>query len=218
MVKEALHYRVPAWQVLRPSVVESRFRGDAHFTLSPLVGREEELDLLQRRWVQRQERRGSRCAGVWRGRPRQVADRGDTECSCRRAGYSSALFLLASSPGRCRAGVDQLGRAAGPAREDTPVKLEARSLGGTRRAARRGCCIPRRSAFLACFGECPLPDLSPQRKQRTPETLIESRAWHAMAGADGLRGRALDGLPDDAQAASRSHRRACAQPARCFWL
>src|SRR5262249_7777049 len=41
---------VPVWQVLRPSAVESRFealRGEAS---TPLVGRDEELDLLLRRW------------------------------------------------------------------------------------------------------------------------------------------------------------------------
>src|SRR5207248_6899413 len=42
---------VPAWQVLRPSVVESRFEALRGSTLSPLVGRDEELNLLLRRWA-----------------------------------------------------------------------------------------------------------------------------------------------------------------------
>jgi class 3 adenylate cyclase/tetratricopeptide (TPR) repeat protein len=41
---------VPAWQVLRPSAIESRFEAMHATTLSPLIGREEELDLLLRRW------------------------------------------------------------------------------------------------------------------------------------------------------------------------
>jgi class 3 adenylate cyclase len=41
---------VPAWQVLRPSVVASRFEALRGSSLSPLVGREEEIDLLLRRW------------------------------------------------------------------------------------------------------------------------------------------------------------------------
>ena len=41
---------VPAWQVLRPSVVESRFEALRGPVLGPLIGREEEIDLLLRRW------------------------------------------------------------------------------------------------------------------------------------------------------------------------
>ena len=41
---------MPAWQVLRPSVVESRFEALHATGLSPLVGREDELELLVRRW------------------------------------------------------------------------------------------------------------------------------------------------------------------------
>src|SRR5689334_6643282 len=42
---------VPAWQVLRPSAVESRFEAFHGSVLSPLVGRDEEIDLLLRRWA-----------------------------------------------------------------------------------------------------------------------------------------------------------------------
>src|SRR6516225_1561386 len=42
---------VPAWQVLRPSAVASRFEALRGLTLSPLVGRDEEIDLLLRRWA-----------------------------------------------------------------------------------------------------------------------------------------------------------------------
>jgi hypothetical protein len=42
---------VPTWQVLRPSVLESRFEALHGSTLSPLVGRDEEIDLLLRRWA-----------------------------------------------------------------------------------------------------------------------------------------------------------------------
>jgi class 3 adenylate cyclase len=42
---------VPAWQVLRASVVESRFEALRGAALSPLVGRDEEVDLLLRRWA-----------------------------------------------------------------------------------------------------------------------------------------------------------------------
>jgi hypothetical protein len=41
---------VPAWQVLRPSAVESRFEALRGSVLTQLVGRDEELNLLLRRW------------------------------------------------------------------------------------------------------------------------------------------------------------------------
>jgi class 3 adenylate cyclase len=43
--------RVPAWQVLRPSAVESRFEALRGSALSPLIGRDEQIDLLLRRWA-----------------------------------------------------------------------------------------------------------------------------------------------------------------------
>jgi len=42
---------VPAWQVQGPSLVESRFEA-LHATLTPLVGRAEEIELMLRRWWQ----------------------------------------------------------------------------------------------------------------------------------------------------------------------
>src|SRR5215472_10439957 len=42
---------VQAWQVLRPSVVASRFEALRGSALSPLIGRDEEIDLLLRRWA-----------------------------------------------------------------------------------------------------------------------------------------------------------------------
>jgi class 3 adenylate cyclase len=41
---------VPVWQAVRPSAVESRFEALRAGALTPLVGREEELELLLRRW------------------------------------------------------------------------------------------------------------------------------------------------------------------------
>ena len=41
----------PAWQVLRPSVVASRFEALRGSTLTPLIGRDEEIDLLLRCWA-----------------------------------------------------------------------------------------------------------------------------------------------------------------------
>jgi class 3 adenylate cyclase len=46
---------VPAWQVLRPSAIGSRFEALRGAALSPLVGRDEEIDLLLRRWARARE-------------------------------------------------------------------------------------------------------------------------------------------------------------------
>src|SRR5215471_6350649 len=42
---------VPVWQVLRPSAVASRFEALHGSALAPLIGRDEEIDLLLRRWA-----------------------------------------------------------------------------------------------------------------------------------------------------------------------
>jgi len=42
---------VPAWHVLRPSLAASRFEALRGSALSPLVGRDEEIELLLRRWA-----------------------------------------------------------------------------------------------------------------------------------------------------------------------
>jgi class 3 adenylate cyclase len=45
---------VPAWQVLRPSAVASRFEALRGSALTRLVGRDEEIELLLRRWARAQ--------------------------------------------------------------------------------------------------------------------------------------------------------------------
>src|SRR5262249_27216037 len=42
---------VQAWQVLRPSIVASRFEALRGSALTRLIGRDEEIDLLLRRWA-----------------------------------------------------------------------------------------------------------------------------------------------------------------------
>jgi hypothetical protein len=49
---------VPVWQVLRPGAVESRFEALRSATLSPLVGRDAEIELLLRRWDRAKEGEG----------------------------------------------------------------------------------------------------------------------------------------------------------------
>jgi tetratricopeptide (TPR) repeat protein len=49
---------VAVWQVLRPGIVDSRFEALRSASLSPLVGREAEMELLLRRWGRAKEGEG----------------------------------------------------------------------------------------------------------------------------------------------------------------
>jgi hypothetical protein len=53
---------VPAWQVLRHSAVESRFEALRGAALSRLIGRDEEIELLLRRWERAKAATAKRCS------------------------------------------------------------------------------------------------------------------------------------------------------------
>jgi class 3 adenylate cyclase/predicted ATPase len=168
---------VPAWQVLRPSAVASRFEALHGAALSPLVGRDEEIDLLLRRWARAKAGDGqvvlvSGEPGLGKSRlTAALNERLHAEphirlrYSCSPYHQDSALFPF----------IDQLGRASQFARDDPPAskldKLEAV-------LARAG--PPNEHvAFLADLLSLPnserhpLPNLSPQRKkEKTLEALI----------------------------------------------
>src|SRR5207248_9298185 len=111
---------VPAWQVLRPSVVASRFEALRGSALTPLVGRDEEIDLLLRRWVRAKTADGqvvliSGEAGLGKSRiAAALAERLHTEPHLRLRYFcspyhqDSALYPF----------IDQLGRASEFARDD----------------------------------------------------------------------------------------------------
>ena len=89
---------VRAWAVLRPSAVESRFEALHASGLTELVGREEELEFLLRRWSKAKTGEGqvvllSGEAGI--GKSRLTAAL--LERLADRAAHSPALFLLATA-------------------------------------------------------------------------------------------------------------------------
>ena len=89
---------VRAWAALRASSAESRFEALHASGLTALVGREEELELLLRRWSRAKTGEGQVVLAFRRGRYRQIAAHGGTAGTPRRrAAHAPALFLLAAA-------------------------------------------------------------------------------------------------------------------------
>jgi len=209
---------VLAWQVLRPSAVASRFEALRGSALTPLVGCDEEIGLLLRRWALAQTGDGQ--IVLISGEPGIGKSRITAELEGRLHAESHIRLRYFCSPYHQDSAfypfVDQLGRASGFVADDPPAarleKLEA--------LLARAAPPDEDVAFIADLlslpdlDRHPLPNLSPQRKkERTLEALIPAArgAGAPAAGSGGLRGRALD-RPDLARIA-RPHHRACAQTA-----
>ncbi|HEX8808194.1 MAG TPA: AAA family ATPase, partial [Xanthobacteraceae bacterium] len=165
------------WQVLVESSVASRFEALRRSALSPLVGRDEEIDLLLRRWARAKAGEGqivliSGEPGI--GKSRIVAaleERLDAAPYPRRRYFcspyhqDSALFPV----------VDQLSHAAGFARDDMPAaKLEKLEASMTRAAPPdEDVALLADLLSLPASERHPLPNLSPQRKkERTLDALL----------------------------------------------
>ena len=172
---------VPAWQVLRPSAVASRFEALRGSVLSSLVGRGEEIDLLLRRWARAKADDGqvvlvSGEPGIGKSRiAAEVEQRLHAEprlCLryfCSPYHQDSALYPI----------IDQLGRAAGFARDDPPAarleKLEA--LFARAAPPDEDVALIADLLSLPASDRHPMPNLSPQRKKdRTLEALIRQLA------------------------------------------
>jgi class 3 adenylate cyclase/predicted ATPase len=168
---------VPAWEVLRPSGVESRFEALHGSTLTRLVGREEEIDLLLRRWARAKAGEGqvvlvSGEPGIGKSRITaaleehlRVEPHLQLRYFCSPYHQDSALFPL----------IDQLGRAAGFARDDPPAaKLKKFEVLLARVAPpEEDVALLADLLLLPASERHPLPDLSPQRKKdKTLEALI----------------------------------------------
>src|SRR5215831_7427462 len=168
---------VPAWQVLHPIDVASRFEALRGSALSRLVGRDEELDLLMQRWVRAKSGEGqvvliSGEPGLGKSRITVALE----ECVqaepyirqryfCSPYRQDSALYPL----------IDQMARAARFAAVDPPAskleKLEALLARGS--PPDEDIALIADLLSMPSSERHPLPNLSPQRKkERTLEALI----------------------------------------------
>jgi class 3 adenylate cyclase/predicted ATPase len=128
---------VQAYQVIRPSTVESRFEALHTSALAALVGRQEEADLLLRRW--QQAKGGEGCVVLISGEPGIGKSRLAQNVLERLSGEPHTRLRYFCSPhhqdSALYPSITQLERAAGLRREDTDEqrldKLEALLALGT---------------------------------------------------------------------------------------
>ena len=168
---------IRSWQVLGESIVESRFEALRGPALTPLVGRDEEIDLLLRRWARAKGGNGqlvliSGEPGIGKSRIAVALAEGlqaephlRLRYFCSPYHQDSALFPF----------VDQLAHAAGFTHDDTPAarleKLEA--LLARAAPPEEDVALLADLMSLPSSEHYPLPNLSPQRKKdRTLEALI----------------------------------------------
>jgi hypothetical protein len=167
-----------AWQIAGESRAEGRFEARQAAGLTPLVGRDEEIFLLLRRWRQASDGEGqvvllSGEPGIGKSRlVRELRQRLEDEphirllCQCSPHHTTSPLHPV----------IEQLERAAGFERED-PSKARLDKLAAllARGTDRLDAAVPLIAALLGIpTGERhPLPKLTPQRqKQLTLEVLV----------------------------------------------
>jgi predicted ATPase len=180
---------VPGWQVLRADATVSRFEA-LHATTTPLIGRDEEIDLLLRRWEQ--AKRGEGCVVLISGEPgigksriaQTIVERVSTEPHTRLRFFcsphhqDSALYPT----------ITRLERAAGFRREDTAEqrldKLERVLCQATDDL---GDAIPLLAALLSIptGDHCPPLNLSPQKqKEKTLHALVAQVEGLAVVSED----------------------------------
>ncbi len=168
---------VLAWQVLRPSAVASRFEALRGLALTPLVGRDEEIDLLLRRWARAKAGDGqvvliSGEPGIGKSRITEELEQRLSDEPHHRLRYFCSPYYQDSA---LYPFIDQLRRASEFASDDSPVvkldKLEALLARAT--APDEDVAFIADMLSLPISGRHPLPNLSPSRKKsRTLEALI----------------------------------------------
>jgi class 3 adenylate cyclase/predicted ATPase len=168
---------VRAWAALRPASVEGRFEALHTSGLTDLVGREEELELLQRRWSRARNGEGqvallSGEAGIGKSRlTAALVERLANEAHARLRNFCSPQHTDSA----LYPAIGQIERAAGFTRDDT-TETKLNKLDAL--LAQSSTSIKNASLFadmlsLPNDGRYPTLDLtSQQRRQRTLEALV----------------------------------------------
>ena len=210
---------VRGWAALRPSAVESRFEALHGAGLTALVGREEELELLLRRWSRAKAGEGqvvllSGEAGIGKSRlTAALLERLTSEPHTRLRYFcspqhtDSAFYPI----------ISQMERAAGFVHDDTAqTKLDKLNALLGRPTSTEKATLFAEMLSLPNARHYPVPELTPeQRRQRTLEALVSQVEMLARqkSGAHDLRGCALD-RPHEPRIV-RSHRRSDTQAFLC---
>jgi predicted ATPase len=163
--------------VLRHSAVESRFEALRGAALSRLIGRDEEIELLLRRWER--AKAGDGQAVLISGEPGIGKSRLSAALTERLHGEPHLRLRYFCSPyyqdSALYPFIDQLGRAAGFAPEDSPAMRLEKLEGLLFRAAPpdEDAALIAHLLSLPASDRQALPNLSPQRKkERTLEALL----------------------------------------------
>jgi predicted ATPase/DNA-binding winged helix-turn-helix (wHTH) protein len=168
-----------AWQVIGASAVESRFEALHPVGLAAMVGRDEELELLGRRWAQAQSGEGRLvfiCGEPGIGKSRLVAAL-EERLSAQPHGRLRYFCALHFQNSALRPIISHIERAARFGIRDTPTtkleKLQATFDGSSRAAG--DLAILADLLGLATGGLYPALELSPERKrEKTFEVLLGS--------------------------------------------
>ena len=167
---------IQAWHVVRTSGVESRFEAQHKTRLTPLIGREEQIDLLLRRWQTAVE--GEGCVVVLTGEPgigkSQSPSRCKSEFKTSRTSYCASSAPPTTSTARC---FRSSGSSNAPPSSSAANSLE--KLSKLERLVAQSTGDPEDTAVLANLFALPagdryrLQELSPQkRKEKTLAALL----------------------------------------------
>ena len=184
---QGLRRAAAAWRVAGEGRSRRALRGASDGGLTPLVGRDEEIALLLRRWQQAKDGEGH--VVLLSGEPGIGKSRLVRELRARLRTSRHVRLLYQCSPHHTTSPlhplIEQLERAAGFARDDPPEarldKLEALLARGTDRLDQ---VVPLIAALLGLptEGRYPALDLTPQRqKQLTLAALVEQLEGLAAA-------------------------------------